>query len=69
LDICGSPSADLFYSAATAKKAKIRLAKTQPGQAGLIKFKKLKLIPVFVSACLFVPYKDANKWFAQFAQN
>jgi len=69
LNICGSPSADLFYSAATVKAAKIRLTDTQPGQAGFTKFRKLKSIPIFVNACLLMLYKYAANSFAQFAQN
>jgi len=42
LKICGSPSADLFYSAATVKTATIRLTDTQPGQAGIIKIQKVE---------------------------
>ncbi|CAB1075312.1 hypothetical protein JY97_04190 [Alkalispirochaeta odontotermitis] len=68
MNICGSPSADLFYSAATVK-TKIRLIDTQPVKAGVIKIQKLNSISILVNARLSMLYKDAIKCFAHFAQN
>ncbi|CAB1083660.1 hypothetical protein D1AOALGA4SA_11202 [Olavius algarvensis Delta 1 endosymbiont] len=40
MKICGSPSADQFYSASTVKAAKIILIDTQPAQTDFIKIQK-----------------------------
>jgi len=61
--------ADLFYSAASVKTAKTRLADTQPGQAGIIKIQKVEFNSN-LCRCLFVSaLQICRQIFAQCAQN
>ncbi|CAB1078794.1 hypothetical protein D1AOALGA4SA_6522 [Olavius algarvensis Delta 1 endosymbiont] len=62
-------SADRFYSAATIKQLKSDLQRPSRDKQVSEKYIKLNLIPIFVNACLLAFYKDANKYFSQYAQN